>query len=193
LKIQFSAPKLLFNNNLDELQESDFDEVVKVLQEKLADMGVGIWTKNIENAEIHSFHPSKNIVLSKGYTSTLAIRELNKIDTSKRFDVDVKNYRNNGQALQYYTNSHAFVLYDKITDLKKPAKRAIDKNQTKQQLSIFNFIKEQKSHLEVLRLEIRLSRRKKMNEVLKAVGYSANPMFKEIFEEKLCQKILHLY
>lgn len=192
LKIQFSAPKLLFNNNLEELEEADFDMVVKTLSKKLADMGVRAWTYGIENAEVLSFHPSKNIPLNGGYTATFAIRELAKIDISKKFDVDVKNYRNNGQALQLYTNSHAIVLYDKINDLNKAKNRAIDKDQTAQQLNIFEFIKEKQPRLEILRLEIRFKKRK-MDEILKEIGYSSDPLFKDIFKKDLCQKIVNLY
>jgi len=197
LKIQFSAPKLLFNNNLDELEQTDFDKVVKTLIEKLTDMGVKIFTENIKNAEVLSFHPSKNIPLNGGYTATFAIRELAKIDISKKFDVDFKNYRNNGQALQFYTNSHAIVFYDKINDLNKAKNRSIDKDQTAQQRNIFEFIKEKQPHLEILRLEIRLSKKKKMieilNKVLEEVGCSPDPLFKDIFKKDLCQKIVNLY
>ncbi len=193
LQIQFSAPKLLFNNNLDELWQADFDKVVKILKEKLADMGVNVWIKSIESAEVLSFHPSKNIPLNGGYTASFAIRELAKIDISKKFDVDFKNYRNNGQALQFYTNSHAIVLYDKINDLNKVKNRAIDQDQTMQQLNIFQFIKEKQPRLEILRLEIRLSKKRKMNEILEEVGYSPDLRFKDIFKKDLCQKIVNLY
>lgn len=193
LKIEFSAPKLLYGNNLEELETEDFDKVAKLLQERLKDMGVIVWTKHIEEAEVLSFHPSKNIVLSKGYTSNLAIQELRKMDTSKRFDYDEKNFRNYGEVLQFYTRSHAFVIYDKINDLSKPQKRATDKDQTKQQLSIFDFLKENNNRLEVLRLEIRLSLKQKMNKILEQVGWQTNPTFKEIFNKGLCQKIVQLY
>lgn len=34
LKIEFSAPKLLFGNNASEVSESDFDKIVEILQKK---------------------------------------------------------------------------------------------------------------------------------------------------------------
>src|SRR3990167_5853860 len=40
LKIEFSVPKLLFGNNFDELEDSDFGKVVGILQTKLKEMGV---------------------------------------------------------------------------------------------------------------------------------------------------------
>lgn len=192
LQIQFSAPKLLFNNNLDELEQSDFDKVVKTLKERLTDMGVNVLTQNIENANITSFHPSKNIPLSKGYTASFTIRELAKINLNQKLDLERVSFRNNGEALQFYANRHSLVLYDKINDLNKPTKRAIDKNQTKQQSSLFDFMPIKKQ-IEILRFEIRLSHRTKMKEVLKKIGYTENPIFKDIFKKNICQKILKLY
>jgi hypothetical protein len=193
LKIEFSAPKLIFGNNIDELDDSDFDLVIKTLRERLQSMGVWIFSANLENSEVISFHPSKNIQLSKGYTANMAIKELNKIDCSKRFDFDEKNYRNNGEVLQFYTRSHSLVIYDKINDLIKPQKRATDKDQTKQQLSIFDYIKTDKQALDILRIEIRLSLKKKMNSVMELMEQKTNPTFKDIFSKNLCQKIVNSY
>jgi hypothetical protein len=193
LKIEFSAPKLIYGNNVDELEDGNFDLIVKTLRERMKSMGVIVFSKHIEGAEVITFHPSKNIVLKDGYTAHFAIKELNKIDCSKRFDFDEKNYRNNGQVLQFYTRSHSLVIYDKMADLTKPQKRATDKDQTKQQLSLFDFIKEKNNKLELLRIEIRLSLKGKMNEILKEVGYAPSPQFKDIFKKDLCKKIVNLY
>jgi len=193
LKIEFSAPKILFGNNVEELEENDFDEVVKILQCRLKDMGVVIWKKFIEEAEILSFHVSKNIVLSNGYTSSLAIKELSKLDLSKRFDFDEKKYRNNGEVIQFYTNSHSFVIYDKINDLVKPRKRATDKDQTEKQLTIFDYLKGNNTRTELLRLEVRLILKRKINQVLEQNGFANNPLFKDVFKKELCKKILNTY
>ncbi len=193
LKAEFSVPKLLFGNNLDEIEESDFDEVISKLRKIIEGKGVLLWTHEIERAEVISFHPSKNILLSKGYTSSFAIRELSKINLNQKLDLERVGFRNDGEALQLYSNRHSFVLYDKINDLNKPAKRAIDKNQTKSQLDLFEYIKREKRNLEVLRIEARLSHKAKMIEVLEKIGFPDAPLFKNIFKEDLCQKILQSY
>lgn len=193
LKVEFSAPKLLFGNNLDELSENDFDEAVSKLRKIIKEMGVMLWTNEIENAEIISFHPSKNIPLSKGYTSSFAIRELSKINLNQKLDLEKVSFRNNGELLQFYANRHSFVLYDKINDLSKPVKRGIDKDQTKQQTLLFDYIQREKKNLEILRFEIRMSHKTKMKEILTEIGFTENPVFKNIFKEDICQKILKLY
>ena len=50
LKIELSLPKMLFGNNFDELTTSDFEPVTTVLQSRLKEMGVMIFTKILENA-----------------------------------------------------------------------------------------------------------------------------------------------
>jgi len=193
LKIEFSAPKIIFNNNLEEVDENNFEELIKTLESRVFDMGVTITEENLRNADVSAFHPSKNIPLTGGYTSAFAIKELSKIDLNKKFDLNYTSFRNGGQSLQYYANSHSFVIYDKILDLKKPAGRAIDKDRTKQQLDLFQKIGGRKEHLEILRLEVRLSDKRKMNSILNELGYPKNPKFQDILNQTVCQKILNLY
>ena len=193
LKIEFSAPKLLFGNNLNEVEEQDFDEVISRLRKIVEKMGVRLWSFEIENAEVLGFHPAKNILLRNGYTSSFVIRELAKINLNQKLDLEKVSFRNNGEVLQFYSNRHSFVLYDKINDLKKPPKRAIDKEETRQQIDLFTHIKQRKERLEVLRIEVRLSHKTKMIEVLKKIGFTDTPLFKNIFKKEVCQKIFKLY
>jgi hypothetical protein len=193
LKVEFSAPKMLFGNNLEEIKENSFEALIKGLQEKIKQMGVELWSHEIEKAEVIGIHPSKNILLNNGYTSSFVIRELSKINLNQKFDLERVSFRNDGESMQFYTNQHSFVLYDKIKDLNKPAKRAIDKEQTSQQISLFEYIEKEKKNIEVLRLEIRIGNKKKLSEILRKVNYTESSIFTNIFKEKLCQKIIKLY
>lgn len=193
LKIEFSAPKLLFNNNIDELTQDDFNQVIKTLQGRIKEMGVTIWSHCLENADVITFHPSKNIPLTKNFTADLAIRELKKIDFSKRFDLNEKTFKNNGEVLQIYTNSHSFVVYDKINDLVKKPKRATDKDQTPEQLDIFEYLQKSKKQIEILRMEVRLSKRQKAKKLLENIGFKQDLIFKNIFNEDLCKKLVGYY
>jgi len=193
LKIEFSAPKVLFNNNLDEAEDSDFNEMVVRLQNSVREMGVFLQPQQIEKAKVIGLHPSKNIVLTNKYTASFAIRELSKINLSQKMDIEEVKFRNGGEAIQLYANRHSVVFYDKINDLTKPSKRAVDKDQTSQQKNLFEFVKTSKSGLEVLRFEIRLSHSDKMKEILAEVGFNQEPTLKNIFNKSLCQKIVKLY
>ena len=193
LKIEFSAPKILWKNNLDEIEEKDFDAMVIGLQSKVKDMGVILQTQQIENAKVIGFHPSKNIVLTKLYTSSFALRELYKINLSQKLDFTRAGFRNEGEEIQFYSKIYSVVFYDKINDFIKPQARAVDKDQTLYQRDLFEFIKKERKGLEVLRMEVRLSKSEKMKEVLTQIGFDQEPTLKNIFNKDLCQKIVKFY
>jgi hypothetical protein len=110
LKIEFSVAKMLHGNNVDEVEENDFNKVVMALHEAMIEMSVYVSTEDLQNAVVSAFHPSKNIELANGYTSSFVITELHKIDVSKKMDLNRDSFRNNGHSLQFYTNSHSLVV-----------------------------------------------------------------------------------
>ncbi len=193
IRIEFSAPKLLYLNNLDELEDKDFPQVIEVLQERLKTMGVIITKSVLENASVSSIHFSKNIVLQDGYTVNHLISEMNKVNLRKSFDFAKTRFINDGQSLYAHTTSHQLVIYDKIADLNKDKKRAIDKDQTYFQQSLFTKLSKEKELQEVIRFEIRLSQKQKMNKVLEDLGYQKNPTFKEVFSAEMSKKVVSDY
>ncbi len=192
IKIEFSVPKLLFKNNLDELEEKDFDEVISTLKERMMRMGIAVPEKYLRFAPVSAVHFSKNIQLTDGFTSQYVLSELSKIDIRKSFDFSKTRFMNDGQSIYAYTISHSFVIYDKIADLKKDEKRAIDKDQTQYQRSLFDEI-EKKDLYEVIRFEVRLSKKQKMNSLFKKLGIKEHPTFHDVFKKSLSQKIVQHY
>lgn len=192
LKIEFSVAKMLYGNNVEEVEEKDFEKVVSALHEAMLEMQVYVSHENLRNAKVSAFHPAKNIELAKGYTSSFVITELHKIDVSKKMDLNRDSFRNSGHSLQFYTNSHSLVVYDKVQDLKKPDKRAMDKDQNSVQMSLFDTLTK-KEKKEVLRIEARLAKKVKMNATLKTLGFATDPTFKDVFKKDLCQKVLLNY
>jgi len=190
LKIEFSVAKMLHGNNVDEVHENDFNAVVKALWKSLDEMGVIVPTKEIEDSKVSAFHPSKNVELRDGYTSSFVIKELKKINISMKMDVNKDSYRD-GHSLQFYTNSHSLVIYDKLYDLKKPMKRAMDKDQNYLQGSLFDVISDvKKEKRQLLRIEVRLAKKVKINTLLKDLGFKVNPTFRDVFRKNVCQKVL---
>lgn len=193
VRIEFSAPKLLYLNNLDELEDEDFPRVVETLQERLKDMGVILTKSVIENASVSSVHFSKNILLKDGYTATHIISELSKIDLRKSFDFAKTRFINSGQSIYAHANSHQFTIYDKVADMGKGEKRAIDKDQTLHQKNLFSELKMESSQKEIIRFEIRLAHKRKMNKVLEGLGYDKNPSFGDVFSSELSKKVVNDY
>ncbi|MFA5030258.1 MAG: hypothetical protein WC495_01570 [Patescibacteria group bacterium] len=191
IKIEFSAPKLLYQNNLDELAEDQFNNVVNLLREQMKKMGVGILTENINNASVTAVHYSKNIEVTNGYTAEYVISELNKINLNKRFDLTRSRYMNDGQSLYAYTAAHSLVLYDKIADLSRGKKRSIDRDQSEYQLSLLKQL--EKKEPEILRIEVRLSQKQKINALFDKLGFEKNPTFQEVFSETKSKAVLQHY
>lgn len=193
VRIEFSVSKLLYSNNLDELEDKDFGEVVDTLHDRLKLMGVVVSKNVLEQASVSSVHFSRNIHLEDGYTVNHLISEINKVDLRKSFDFAKTRFMNDGQSLYAHTTSHQFVIYDKIADLCKDKKRAIDKDQTRYHKNLFEVLSKNTFNPEVLRFEIRLNHKQKMNKVLEGLGYIKNPNFKSIFNSKLSQQVVESY
>ena len=190
IRIEFSVPKLLYDNNLDELEEKDFSRVFDVLKERLDRMGLIVSKKQLENAPITTVHYSKNIVLTCGYSAQFVIRELHKINLNKRFDLTRARFANDGQSLYGYTEAHSFVLYDKISDLSRPKKRAIDRDQSVPQLNLFESLKEKQ---EILRFEVRLCHKRKINSLFKQLGFAEKPTFQDVLSVEKAKSVLKHY
>ncbi len=190
VKIEFSVAKLLFLNNLDELEEKDFSKVIAILCERMQQMGVIVSKQVLENAEVSAIHYSRNISLLNGYTAQYAILELGKINLNKRFDLTKARYVNDGQSITIFSALHSFVIYDKIADLKKSSKRSIDRDQTSYQQSLFSELNKLQ---EVLRLEVRLSKKQKLNSVFMKLGFAKDPTFRDAFSLKKSQAVLKYY
>jgi hypothetical protein len=193
VRIEFSVPKLLYLNNLDELENKDFPEVIDKLQDRLQSMGIAVTKSVLQNASVSSVHFSKNILLEDGYTATHLISEMNKVNLRKSFDFAKTRFMNDGQSLYAHTTSHQLVIYDKMADLSKDKKRAIDKDQTYYQKSLFTELNKGPELQEIIRFEIRLNHKQKMNKVLEDLGYKKNPTFKDVFSVGMSKKVVGDY
>lgn len=190
IRIEFSAPKLIYQNNLDELEDVDFQKVVEALGDRLRRMGVVISEQELKRAPVKAVHYSRNVDLQGGYTAQYIIRELSKINLNKRFDLTRARYMNDGQSLYAYTIAHSFVVYDKVADLIRGKKKSIDKDQPLKQISLFEKLNEGK---EILRFEVRLSQKPKMNAIFRELGFSGNPTFKDVFSSEKSKAVLAHY
>jgi hypothetical protein len=191
LKIEFSAPKLLYGNNFDELKSTDFDAIIKTLLTKLKQMGVETNYEKLASAEISAIHYSKNIALTDYTSSSMVIDELAKQNLNKMLDLEKTSFRNEGYAIKCHANSYEVTFYDKIKDLQQSKiseKRALEKDNLTQ-LDMFKDTQIKKP-FEVLRMEVRLGKRQKLKQILKAVDEPEKMTFDLLFSEQLSQKIL---
>lgn len=189
LVVEFSAPKMVFGNNFDELTDSDSERLITTLQDKLRELlGYTFGRYQLANADVGSWHPSKNIVFLNYTACQTVMSAINKLDVSRIYDFQKDRYRDGGHVLHIHCNSLDIAFYDKMADLRKAKlsnKRAIEDN-SQIQLSLLDKLEEYKP-LEVLRYEVRLVGRQS---VKRAFPELDKWTFESLYSSKLCQTVL---
>jgi len=190
LRVELSLPKLIYQNNLQELSNADFETVVSVLKIILKDMGVETTEEAIKNAKISAIHYSKNTILENGVLCSAIISELFKSDVNSRLDLNWTKYRNHGEIITYHANSYEICFYDKMRDIEKhkiSPKRTIDRDK-------FNVAKDSRFFgKEVLRMEVRLNKRRVIKNLLEKVGHTEELIFKNLFSADIARAVLNHY
>jgi hypothetical protein len=191
LKIELSLPKLVFGNNFDELDESDFETVINRLCYKLAENGVIITPDKLANAAVTGIHYGKNIILTDITTANMIIKIMSKLNISKRLDAGHTDFRNDGQAVRYHTNTYELTFYDKARDLEQAKiseKRSMERDNLTQ-FDLFNRV--ELKQIEVLRMECRLNTRKSIKSMLTQCGIPFTDMtLRELFNKSVARAIL---
>lgn len=189
LAIEFSAPKMLFGNNFDELVDEDFDKLITAVQSCLKELvGYTFNREQLSQADVGSWHPSKNIVFLNYTACQTVLSTINKLDVSRLYDFQKDRYRDGGHVLHIHCNSLDIAFYDKIADLKKSKisdKRSIEKDNL-MQLSLL-VILEDYQPFEVLRYEVRHVGRQS---VKRAYPELDNWTFKSLYSSELSQLVL---
>lgn len=193
LKIEFSAPKLLYWNNFDELSDQDFPLLIKALKEKLLDMWVQVIDGKLEKAIVSTIHYGKNIILHDYSSVSRVLSLISKTNISNRFDTAQTDYKNGWDLFRIHSKTFQMVLYDKVADLKKSHDRWEDKDMRKinYQLSLFDDIQrsENKNNhrsFDVLRFEIRFMNKQKLKAIFKELKIPMEDAF--TFQDAFCME-----
>jgi hypothetical protein len=192
LRVEFSAPKLVFGNNFDELETQDFAKVLAALHDSLVGMGIELSEGVLREAAVSAIHYSKNIAFTDYTTCSMVMSELGRIDLTKQLDLSHTTYRDEGRAIRYHANSFDVLFYDKRKDLERARyseKRGIEQNYGAQLETLgrpFLLPKE----LEVLRMEVRLGTRTKIRSVLRRVGVNETMSFENLFDAGIARGVL---
>ena len=113
---------------------------------------------------------------------------LSKLNISKRLDAGHTDFRNDGQAVRYHTNTYELTFYDKARDLEQAKiseKRALETD-NKMQLDLFSRTELKK--MEVLRMECRLNTSKN---ILTKCNLSINNLtLRELFKKSIARAVL---
>lgn len=202
LTVELSLPKLMFGNNIEELQQKDFSAVVAKLVDVIRDMGVYIELQDLSSAAILAIHYSKNIVLTDGSTPFHLIQKIKEVCSSGRVDTNQADYgnnqtdyRNSGHCFKYHCNSYEMVFYDKIYDLEKSKiskKRAIDPDNFFD-MKTLSKVRTERKKFELLRMEIRLNKRSKIKQIFAKLNIKSDITLRKLFRPAIARKVLLYY
>jgi len=200
LKAEFSAPKLLYRNNLEELTEADLPRLIDALAVSLRAAGVFIPKGKLRKARVSWVHYSKNFIFTDGTIPMMCLEEIRRCNVSERLDDCQTDYQNTVHALKYRCNSYEIAFYDKVQDLKQAKvsyKRTVEGEDNLCQAGLYERIEAYRratSPYEVLRFEVRLNRRPKIGQILKKVGEEVGEMnLEQLFSERISKKVLLYY
>ena len=196
LAIEFSVPKLVFNNNFDELTDDDYPTVLKALSDILREMkSLWLFKFQIGKLEVAKIDYSKNIVLDNGMPVSYITGIVRRADISKVYDVEKNSFRNGGHIFHIHTNALDVALYDKVEDLKqsiKSPKRAYESDSLVQQNLIDAFNKNR--NVSVLRIEVRLNGKKQIRSMLNKIGLPSDDLtFDRLFSSDISSKIINCH
>ena len=179
LYVRFSIPKLLYGNNLFEVQDQQFNEACTVLRDKLATMGVTVSLAAIQQAEVLQVHYGKNIACY-GVPVSLILKRL---ATAKppvgRMDVQKVSYRNADQ-VTFHNRIREVCFYDKYQELLQ------DGFARKKLAWLFS----RPDLKNLLRMEVRLNKREAFN---KFFGGRSNVHFLDVFKKSIAQSVVIHY
>lgn len=195
LYIEFSAPKILYNNNLMESDGMDLLELCEKLSLILCARGVRLATEEIMRCQVKSIHYGKNIVLQNWMTPYQIINYASKADISLKKNIDTVRYLNGGRGLHIYTNEQGVCLYDKLEELKK-AKLTEQNNMEVDswcQLGLLRYIEDfVEQPFQVLRIESRLRTKNAIRQRFAKlkIEIPQNPTLEDLYREELGKAVL---
>jgi hypothetical protein len=195
LYIEFSAPKMLFNNNFEEVTDEMFDDLCEALESKLV-LYYGILindTSTLKNAPVCKIHYGKNLIYTDGTLARTVIRDYAKANVPLYKRADTRVYKNGGESTHFYTKKWGLAIYDKMRELERSLLTGDDlmeeDHYCQQSLVI---LKELMRPFEVVRIEARYLSRGKICKCLQEAGVktSAIPTFAELFKAEIARKAL---
>lgn len=113
LVVEFSAPKLLYGNNLEETVESDLSRVVRTIKKYLRQIGIDTTASLIRTATVTSIEYARNIRLQRVCTSHRLLEILSRMDYRPRSEFSSIT-RGSHSEVKFWNKSARFVAYDKL-------------------------------------------------------------------------------
>jgi hypothetical protein len=194
LVIRTSLPKLIFANNLTELEASDGPRVFEELRRRLADYHITVSPTAIATAPLSVIHFGKNNILPPHLKTQAIIKTLSKLDMGKAYEVSEDNRsteKNSGRSLRLACGVREWSFYDKVDEMKCKTKRGAAGRQTpyeKNMVEVYDL-----DGIEVFRLEYRLNKAQTIRSEINALlgrSYDTPVTLDCVFTETLWKTVL---
>lgn len=191
-KIECSLPKILFNNNVYELRESDLENLLQMLQEKLNRLGLFIEVDILRNAFISRIDYAKNILLPGN--CSIFLHWVSKADLHSSLGRKQTDYTPGGSSFKSYTKRHHILAYDKVAEVVKSfycENRSVT-NDNYCQRALFNQLQEANS--QIFRLEVAFLKRAKLKDLCASLNIEMGQgRLSQLFNENISKTILQHY
>lgn len=191
LKIEFSAPKLLHYppNNLEEVCDADFEDVISILALRLHEMGVEVSPQVLRSAQVVRIDFGKNVLVK--VAPCVILQYLNKADISRRLDCTKVSYRNEGHSLHFLARHRNVVIYDKLKDIQK-ARYCKSRAVSSENAQIIDMAALGSS--QYLRVEIQLGNSENIRQAISKAGLPVPELtFQNLFSSQICRAVTLVY
>ena len=195
LKVSFSCPKLIHGHSFEEVMDSDFPQIVKILTSRLLDMGIVVTDKAIREAVVHILHYSSNIMFPSEAEARIFLNRLSNTSLNSWFENNSKTFANNGHAARFHTDIFEIVFYLKYYDVLETANKSVGRKTTLQEKETAKRLRKEGKIPPVVRMEIRFNGTRPIRNHLKAaLGIDKQYWtFEEVFDSLQSRKTQKFY
>lgn len=191
LKITFSAPKMLYWNSVQEVDESYKQKILSRLKGALDSVGIIVEIESLENATLEAVHACKNIPLPKTMRMREILSELGRMDISKVVDVMETQIKNGGRVVNFWSGTKEHCFYDKVSDSLKPKNKRSDKGRIDYEKTFIEQYKLQDR--EIFRYEYRLKKTQTTKSAINTLlgrKHDTKVVFNDLFTPNLLKNLI---
>ncbi len=191
-QITFSAPKLLYGNNIEEVTEDQFEEIVDVLYEQLQFLALPteISKQDIKQAKLRRLDYGKNAMIAELMPGEQFCSMLMRSEHTYRSKYAQAQYRH-GDLYRENIKTRSVVVYDKLAEFRNTLKKKPKELNVREQF----FLAAEKAHLfQVFRLEVQIQNLNQIAIELERFGVKrADITFERVFSQELAHNVLMRY
>lgn len=187
LYFELSLPKMLFKNNLTELQEKNFEEVVSLIADFSRQIGIPVLSEEIRVAKPTILAIGKNISLTNICSCDLALKTLAMFDYKPYAEhriVAFNDCKAKGKEIHFnIQKTETTKFYDK-------KKEIINNAETAEEKTLAVGFNRPDCVVEILRVERTFKTKRKIAEKFGPYLRGKEPTFENLFNMEMCSSLL---